>query len=73
MGKRYVSVNAICPFYRSEEKQKVYCEGVKKGSSIHLAFGDAKYLKIYMDEHCRSDYETCIIAKALLRKYEEEG
>lgn len=72
MAKRYVSVNAICPFYRSEEKQKVYCEGVKRESSIHLAFGDAKDLKTYMDKHCRGGYETCIIAQALLRKYEDE-
>ena len=71
MRKRKVSVNAICPFNRSEERQKVYCEGVQKGSAIHLAFGDTKDLKRYMEDNCCDHFKHCLIAKALMEKYEE--
>lgn len=73
MAKRTVSVNAVCPFYRSEDVQKVYCEGVQRGSSIHLAFGDAKDCKGYMDIYCRDDFKDCPIAAMLWRKYDNEG
>lgn len=70
MGKRYISAHALCPFYHSEDRQKIYCEGVVPGSSLHLAFGDAKEFRSYMEYYCRCNYNSCPIAKMLLAKYE---
>ena len=72
MAKRYVSPIAVCPFYCSESPQKVFCEGVEQGSSIHLAFGDSKQLRMYMRRYCKGDYRKCLVARTLLQKYDEE-
>ena len=37
-----VSDQAVCPYYKREERQMVYCEGVDEQSVIHLAFPLAK-------------------------------
>ena len=71
MGKRYESPEAKCPFYCSESPQKVFCEGVEQGSNIHLAFGDAKQLRMYMRRCCKGDYSKCPVAQMLLQKYDE--
>lgn len=72
MSKRTVSAYAICPFYRSEDPQKIYCEGVTSHSSIHNVFGDAKYKKSYEQRFCCSyDYKNCKIAKALFSREED--
>ena len=70
------SVAVICPFFKAKGKsdcgQIIYCEGVEKNSSIHLAFAERSQRKDYMDNHC-NEYEghkECIIAKALYEKYE---
>lgn len=71
MSRHYTSYRAICPFYREEDKNIIYCEGVERGSSIHNAFpGSADKYK----EHYCSDsqgWKACIIAKALWSKYEK--
>ena len=72
MGKRYISKEALCPFYHSEDAQKIYCEGVVRQSSIHLAFVSATAMKEYMKENCCDRYMDCYIAQMLYRKYEEE-
>ena len=69
MGKRYISKEAECPFYHSEDFQKIYCEGVTEGSSIHLAFGSVTELKNYRTSKCCKDYKKCHIAMMLYRKY----
>ena len=28
----------ICPYFKSEEKHTIFCEGVEENSAIHLAF-----------------------------------
>ena len=50
MAKSKVSVYVKCPYYRREERQKICCEGVGKGSYIHLVFDSAQRTK---------DYEKC--------------
>lgn len=68
MGRHYESYEAQCPFYKAEDKNIIYCEGVQKNSSIHNAFpgNAAAYKKTY----CCNNWESCIIAKALRQKYE---
>lgn len=69
--KRYCSPEALCPFYRSEDSQKIYCEGIGEGNAIHLAFGSKTHLKIHKDSYCDSEYGECPIAKMLNKKYED--
>lgn len=71
MSKRYESSEVDCPFYHSETPQKLYCEGVKDGTSIHLAFASSLMMKQYREEHCCSNYDSCIIAGMLFQKYED--
>lgn len=72
MGKRYVSKEAVCPFYHSEDEQKIYCEGVSDKSSIHLAFNSKIERKEYRKAKCSREYKKCRIAKMLYGKYEEQ-
>ena len=72
MGKRYVSKEVECPFYHSEDEQKIYCEGVNERSSIHLAFSSKTERREYRRKKCSGEYKKCRIAKMLYRKYEEQ-
>ena len=71
MSKRHISVEVDCPFYHSEGIQKLYCEGVQDGTSIHLAFASSLEMHDYKEEHCCDDFGSCIIADMLYRKYED--
>lgn len=68
MGRHFVSYEAQCPFYKAEDKNIIYCEGVEESSSIHNAFpgSAAKYKARY----CCADWESCLIAKMLWSKYD---
>lgn len=71
MGKRYIAKNVECPFYHSEDAQKIYCEGIQKGSSLHLAFGSKTDKKAYKAKHCLLCHRDCALAKMLYEKYGE--
>lgn len=71
-SKRRESKCAKCPFYDSEEAQKVICEGVIENTKIHICFDTPDALKQYKKIFCYNDYQNCIIHKALSVKYEDE-
>lgn len=73
MSRHYISYEAICPFYKSEDKNIIYCEGVKEYSSIHNAFpgSAAEYKRLYCSDS--AGWKRCIIAQALWSKYEKGG
>lgn len=73
--KRYFSVYAVCPFYCSEDAQKIYCEGLQENTSIHLAFQSAADKKDYKKAFCCSmkNYDNCRIADMLNLKHSMEG
>lgn len=73
MAKSAVSVYVKCPFYRREENQKIFCEGVQGGTSIHLAFAAPTDRKQYEKCYCKGRYRTCRIAGMLEGKYAEKG
>lgn len=72
MAKSKVSVYAKCPYYRREERQKILCEGVQDGTSIHLVFGSVPSMKGYTKCFCKGDYNRCLLAKMLNGKYDYE-
>lgn len=71
--KRYESKYAKCPFYKSEDHQKIYCEGVGYGTSIHIAFGDDGKKRIYKKKFCCNSFDDCLVSKMLNEKYNEEN
>lgn len=73
MSKRYVSKEVDCPFYRSEDGQKIYCEGVCDGNAIHLAFASPGLKKEYRKHFCCNEFGECRIADMLYTKWEEDG
>lgn len=73
MSRHHTSCEAICPFYHAEDKNIIYCEGVKDNTTIHNAFpGNAA---AYKRGFCydSAGWKKCIIAKALWSKYEDGG
>ena len=59
-----------CPYYKGEEKQMLFCEGVQEGAAIHLAFDTSPNLKDYKSHFCKRCYNQCLIAEMLNRKYD---
>lgn len=72
MPKHNISAYVECPFFRYYDGCKICCEGVQERSSIHLAFSSPEERRIYMKSICYSNYEFCMVAKALYEKYEAE-
>lgn len=58
-----------CPYYKGEEKQKIFCEGVQEGSSIHIAFDTTPNLKGYKNAYCKGCYNQCHLARMHNRKW----
>lgn len=64
----WIDDEAQCPFYKAEDKNIIYCEGVTDSSTVHNAFpGSAA---AYKKEYCCRKWEDCLIAKALWSKYD---
>jgi len=72
MSKLYQSPRAVCPFYKGEESQTVYCEGVLGASSLRLSFADAKSAQRYKCRNCCDDFENCAVYSVILAVYDEE-
>ena len=58
-----------CPYYKGEEKQMLFCEGVQEGAAIHLAFDTTPNLKDYKNHFCKRCWKKCLLAETLNRKW----
>ncbi len=67
--KRKVDAYVVCPYYHSEERQVIYCEGVEKNSAIHMAFATPQQKKDYLLRNCRQFWGRCPVADALNKKW----
>ncbi len=67
--KRRMDVLVKCPYYKFEEKQKIYCEGVQEGTALHLAFDTIPNLKDYKNHFCKGCYNRCLLAEMQNRKW----
>ena len=63
--QQYHCKTATCPFYKKEDHQTIFCEGVTDNSSVHLAFGNGLYCKEYKESKCRSNYRQCYVYRML--------
>lgn len=58
---RFVSAEAECPFYRTEENKKITCEGFQRGLTIQLSFMGTGTKSRYSKDICKKDFSKCII------------
>lgn len=71
--KHYVSKSVLCPFYHWEDRRWVCCEGVTEGTWIRLTFSTERAFTAHKERNCCGDYESCLVAQMLMKKYEEEN
>lgn len=73
MAKYSISKKAVCPYYKGDGKQEIFCEGLIRDSNIHQGFANPAMLEAHKLQYCESsNYPECRIAQMLSRKYEEE-
>lgn len=71
MSKRYVSDVVKCPWYKCEDRQRIFCEGPMPGSSIHVAFSTPESRRDYERALCKTmDYAKCIVAQGHGKQWE---
>ena len=59
----------ICPYFKSECKETVFCEGVEENNSIHLAFATPDRRRNYQERFCKCNWKRCLVAEILNRKW----
>lgn len=71
---KFTSASAICPYYRAENQNMIYCEGITRGALIHNAFSSSfnKLAKKYKEEYCCDNWKSCRIARMHDEKYNED-
>lgn len=72
MAKREKDENPYvkCPYYKCETGCVIYCEGVQKDCSIHMAFATRQQKMEYQNRLCKSEWKNCMIAQAQNRRYD---
>lgn len=70
MAKHSFTKDVVCPYYKYEAPQMVYCEGVDDNTALHLAFATKQGKKAYMGAKCKECWKGCMIAQMLNRKYD---
>lgn len=71
--KRRIDAIVKCPYYNGEVRQVLYCEGVQEGAALHLAFDTPQHHKDYKKQYCKGDYNCCLLAQMLNKKWDYEG
>lgn len=71
----YISKFIQCPYYHTDEKQQVICEGIVEKSTIHVSFSDRKVCTQFKVDYCGSvdGWKKCRIAQTLENMYDERG
>lgn len=61
-----------CPFYRKSDSNRIVCEGIRLGTTIHLVHEDQGKKKRYMNARCESieGCRYCPIHSLLERLYD---
>lgn len=72
VSKLNPAVYTKCPFYQSEFKKSITCEGISDGSLNTMKFKDEDSKNDYLLENCFRYPNDCPIAVALGIKYGEE-
>lgn len=70
--KHNMSAVPLCPFYKDEDRQRIFCEGVAGSAALHVTFSVPNERKEFGLTHCRSwDWEQCPVAVMLWQQYDD--
>lgn len=64
----YESVNVVCPFYFSEGKAHIVCEGTVSAYESFI-FKDVQKKRKYANTFCKKSYTECERYKKIAMKY----
>lgn len=66
-----VSKYVVCPYYHTEQRCKILCEGVQADAYNHLVFQNDVAKKMYMKKYCRDieNFRNCRICEMLDLRY----
>ena len=67
--KRHISNEVLCPFYHSEDSNRVCCEGLEDDSTIHVVFQSSRKKTAYSTKYCCERYKSCKVSQILFDKY----
>ena len=71
--KYTTSKYAVCPYYKGNVRQEIFCDGLLRDSNIHQGFANPGMLENYKARYCESQqYNECRIAQMLDNRCEEE-
>ena len=62
---RYMPKEALCPYYKREYPQMIYCKGVVKDGLTHVTFATRSVAYAYKKAYCRDRYDQCHIYRML--------
>ncbi len=64
---------AVCPYYHSNDEDRIKCEGVEPGTSTHVVFGSREARKSYKRWFCDDvgRCRKCLVHKMLDGKWGE--
>ena len=68
MANKTINVDAMCPFFYTESAKSVTCEGIV-GENTVTRFSFSSQKVTHEKTYCTSDYSTCPIYKANMKKY----
>lgn len=71
--KHKVSVYVMCPYYRGEEKNDIFCESLIGDDKLRLCFETRADFKKQQHDFCMSDYSRCELVQALDQKWDYQG
>ena len=60
----------VCPYFKCEDSQTIFCEGVEEDNAIHMAFSTPSIRKNYQDRYCKTLWKRCMVADILNKKYD---
>ena len=60
---RYASASVRCPYYKAQEAQIIYCNGIVDGHALHQAFASPIQRKLFERMYCENEWERCPYAK----------
>lgn len=70
MSNKFEDHLVQCPYYKTNNSQVLYCEGLEDGMAIHMAFASHGQLIDYKSRYCRrSCWSQCFLATVLNRKW----
>lgn len=61
---------ARCPFYSRTLPTYIVCEGLTDGGYTSVNFKNKQRRKAFQDRYCCDDWQACLLAQALEKKYE---